>query len=106
MQKAIIVTIFAVFLVALLIYFVAWIATIVSYSQMRANRTEKATFLVRLIPWWSMRDGMLTEEGLLWRRRCSRWSITLMGSVAVGAADLGLALWLHYHLGWDVSLKI
>ena len=47
----------------------AWISALSNYVSMRANRTDQATIIVRLAPWWFFLNRNLTQNGIEYRAR-------------------------------------
>ncbi len=56
--------------------------------QMWSQRTEKATFFVRRIPWWPWIDGMLTGDGIRSRKQSTRCTAIFLVCWILGAAIL------------------
>jgi len=44
-----------------------------SHFHMWSQRTSKANFAIRLVPWWPWIDGMLTEDGVRSRKNLGRY---------------------------------
>jgi hypothetical protein len=66
------------------------------------HRSEKATFVARLVPLWFARDGMLTNEGLKYRADLFRGARMFFWSAGIAAVLLCLMLILsnvfHYEI--------
>ena len=75
-MAAIVIAIWIVWIAAFLLFIsffvwgvAGWFIAAKNWFGMTANATEKAQPAVRLIPWWFMLDGMLTDEGTKYRRQ-------------------------------------
>ena len=74
--------------VILLVGMVSGILSIGYNFQMWFQRTAKATFFMRRIPWWPWIDGMLTDDGIRSRKQYTRFIAIFFICLIVGAAIL------------------
>jgi hypothetical protein len=75
---------------------VAWLSIVSCYLSMRANRTERATTLVRLRPWWFLLNDTLTQTRMEWRSRLLRSAgVFLLSAIVIGAVLGGSLLYCN-----------
>jgi hypothetical protein len=98
MQRAAVIAIFCTVTIGMLVAFIAWAFAAVSFVGMYLNRTERATLLRRMVPWWYLKDGMLTERGIEWRRRSLWGGVVFFGSLATMLLIIFIAKLLY---GWS-----